>query len=191
MKVKFLPIDKELECEPGESLLKLCTRNGIEIKSVCHGVPSCAECRVRVVGGESNILPPSKAELALIGSSYYIDGRRLSCQVRPYGDIVVDLTEQIERADQGVKKLKGAKALGRGHELKATQSTLILQPNAKNGKNADESGAAGEANSAGSSKEASSAGQSEKSQGGGRSPRGGGQGGNGGNGNNRRGSRRR
>lgn len=127
MKVKFVPIDKELEVEPGESLLKLCTRNGIEIKSVCHGVPSCAECRVRVVGGVNNILPPSKAELALIGTSYYLDGRRLSCQVRPYGDIVVDLTEQLERVDQGTKKLKGAKVLGRGHELKATQSTLILE----------------------------------------------------------------
>ncbi len=127
MKVTFKPTGQEIEANSKDSLLKLCTRNGIAIKSVCHGVPSCAECRIRVVGGENNVLPPSKAELALIGSSYYIDGRRLSCQVRMFGDIVVDITEQLERVDTGNKKMKGARALGRGHELKATQSTLVLE----------------------------------------------------------------
>lgn len=131
MKIKFQPSGQEIEAEAGESLLKICIKNKIEIKSICHGVPSCAECRVRIAAGEHNILPPNKAELALIGSSYYIDGRRLSCQVRAYGDITVDLTEQLERTDQGTKKMKGARALGKGHDLRATQSTLILEKKPK------------------------------------------------------------
>ena len=63
-----------------------------------------AECRVKIVEGEHNVLPPSKAELNLIGTNYFVDQRRLSCQVRCYGNITVDLTEQIERSEIQNKK---------------------------------------------------------------------------------------
>ncbi len=76
--------------------------NGIYVKSVCRGVPSCAECRVRVVEGEHNVTPPASSELGLIGTGHFIDHRRLSCQLRCFGDITIDLTEQVEKE----KKIK-------------------------------------------------------------------------------------
>jgi len=97
MKVKFLPINKEIEINNNESVLELAKRTGIFIKSICGGVPSCSECRVKVVAGEHNILPPSFKEKSLIGSAYFIDHSRLSCQIKCLGDITVDLTEQIEK----------------------------------------------------------------------------------------------
>lgn len=101
MKVKFLPQNIEIPIEPGESVLEVAHKNGIPIRSTCNGMPSCAECRVNVVDGEYNVLPPSKKELSLIGTGYYIDQRRLSCQMHCFGDVTVDTTDHIERANEG------------------------------------------------------------------------------------------
>jgi ferredoxin len=130
MKIKFQPTGQEIEGDPNKSLLQLCTENQIEIKSICKGVPSCAECRVKIVEGEYNVVPPSKAEMSLIGTNYFIDQRRLACQVRCYGDITVDLTEQIERAEIQNKKVRGFRAPGqRGSHVESTakQGTLVLE----------------------------------------------------------------
>lgn len=101
MKVKFMPQNIEIPIEPGQSVLEVAHSNGIPIRSTCNGMPSCAECRVNVVDGEYNVLPPSKKELSLIGTGYYIDQRRLSCQMHCFGDVTVDTTEHIERASEG------------------------------------------------------------------------------------------
>jgi len=102
MKVKFVPQDIELEIKPDQSVMNLAHENNIAIRSVCNGMPSCAECRIRVVEGDHNVLPPGKKELNLIGTGYFIDQRRLSCQLYCFGDITVDLSEQIEKANEGL-----------------------------------------------------------------------------------------
>jgi ferredoxin len=133
MKIKFLPTQVEIEGDPNKTLLQLCTENKIEIKSICKGVPSCAECRVKLVSGEHNVTPPSKAELSLIGSNYFIDQRRLACQLHCFGDVVVDLTEQLERGDNQNKKVRGFRVQGQkgSHqpESHAKQGTLVLEEN--------------------------------------------------------------
>lgn len=101
MKVKFLPQDVEFEIESGQSVLNLAQEKGIPIHSTCNGMPSCAECRVKVVDGEYNLLPPSKKEISLIGTGYYIDHRRLACQMVCFGDVVVDTQEHQDRIGSG------------------------------------------------------------------------------------------
>jgi ferredoxin len=130
MKIKFLPTNQVLEGDPNKTLLQICNENKIEIKSICKGVPSCAECRIRLVEGEHNVMPPSKAELSLIGTNYFIDQRRLSCQIRCFGDITVDLSEQISRADTQKKKVRGFRQANHKSgqvETHAKQGTLILE----------------------------------------------------------------
>ena len=97
MKVKFLPSGKEYEIEVNETILHLAQRQGLYIQSVCKGIPSCAECRVKLIEGEHHVLPPSKKELSLIGTAHYVDLSRLSCQLRCFGDVTVDLSEQVEK----------------------------------------------------------------------------------------------
>lgn len=119
MKVKFVPQDVELEIEVGQTVMDLAHKNGIPIRSTCNGMPSCAECRVKVVDGDWNTNPPSRKELGLIGTGYYIDQRRLSCQMLCFGDITVDTAEQIEKAAEGpVTK----KFLTKVHKESAEQS---------------------------------------------------------------------
>ena len=97
MKIKFIPQNLEFEIKPNQSVLHAAQEHGVHIQSVCRGVPSCAECRVNIAEGEYNVLPPNAAELSLIGSAHFVDRRRLSCQLKCFGDVVIDLTEQVEK----------------------------------------------------------------------------------------------
>ncbi|MGZ3769926.1 MAG: 2Fe-2S iron-sulfur cluster-binding protein [Bdellovibrio sp.] len=125
MKIKFLPQNIEVEATPDKSVLQIATENHLEIRSICKGVPSCAECRVRVANGESNVLAPNKAELNLIGTNYFIDGRRLSCQLHCFGDVTIDLTEQVEKAENQTKKIRGFRST-KQVESKAVNDTMLL-----------------------------------------------------------------
>ena len=124
MKIKFVPVNIEVDVDPSKSLLQLATENGVKIKSVCGGVATCSECRVHIVEGENSVPDPSRTELNMIGSSYYIDGRRLSCQVRCFGSVTVDVTEQLNKVDTQ-KKVRGFKQKD-PKDLSAIQDTMIL-----------------------------------------------------------------
>lgn len=119
-----MPQNIEVDVDPSKSLMKIATENGLKIKSICGGVATCAECRVRIVEGENSIPEPSKLELNMIGTSYYIDGRRLSCQVHCFGSVTVDLTEQVNKVDTH-KKVRGFKQRD-PRELSAVHDTMIL-----------------------------------------------------------------
>jgi 2Fe-2S ferredoxin len=126
MKVTFIPLNKSIEIKPEESLLKAAKINGINIKSLCKGEAICCECRIKIVGGENNILPPTKNEISAIGSGYFIDQRRLACQVRCFGDITVDISEQLQKTETQSKKMKGVKK-GTVLESQAIQDTYLLK----------------------------------------------------------------
>lgn len=110
MKVRFVPQNLEFDIKPGETVLHVAQDHGVYIKSVCRGVPSCAECRVRVVEGEHNVLQPTSSELSLIGTAHFVDRRRLSCQLKCYGDITVDLSEQIEKEKKAMARSSRSRA---------------------------------------------------------------------------------
>lgn len=130
MKIKFIPQNVEVDVDPSKSLLQIATENGVKIKSICGGVATCAECRVKIVEGENSIPEPSKLELNMIGTSYYIDGRRLSCQVHCFGSVTVDLTEQLNKVDTQ-KKVRGFKQRD-PKELSAVHDTMILNKKVTN-----------------------------------------------------------
>jgi 2Fe-2S ferredoxin len=123
MKVKFVPNNVEFEIKPNESVLKVAHDNGIHIKSVCKGVPSCAECKIQIADGEYNVFKPSPAEVNLIGSAHFVDHSRLACQLKCFGDVTIDLAEQIEKAKRNLvgKRPKGI-AAGDDYDPGASQA---------------------------------------------------------------------
>lgn len=127
MKIRFEPMGLEVEATPDKSLLTIAQENNIQIRSICKGQVSCGECRVKIIEGENNVPPPTKAELNLIGTTYFIDGRRLSCRANAFGNITVDLTEQLETKEGGSKKIRGFKSKNSSsNESHAVQGTLVL-----------------------------------------------------------------
>lgn len=125
MKIKFLPQDIIIETDSEKSLLEIAWANNIPIKSICKGVPSCGECRIKIVEGDNNINPPARNEQSIVGTNYFLDGRRLSCQVYCFGDITVDMKEQLDRDDSSSKKIRGFKS-DKTYESKAVVDTMIL-----------------------------------------------------------------
>ncbi len=120
MKVKFLPQNVEFEIKPHQSVMELAHSKGIYIKSICNGEPSCTECRVRILEGENCVLPPLSHEKDLIGTGYFLDQRRLSCQLKCYGDVVIDLSEQVEKEkNEALRKRKkaGVREEGASHAI--------------------------------------------------------------------------
>lgn len=126
MKIKFVPQNVEFEIKPNESVLKVAQDNGLHIKSVCKGVPSCAECMVKVVDGDYNVFKPTPAEVNLIGSAYFVDRRRLSCQLKCFGDVTIDLADQIEKANRIVtKKPRGGRQAVAGEDFDPGASSAV------------------------------------------------------------------
>jgi ferredoxin len=125
MKVKFMPSEEEHEIEFNETILHLAQRSGLHIQSVCKGLPSCAECRIQIVEGEHHVLPPSKKELDLIGTAHYVDRSRLSCQLRCFGDVIVDLSEQIEKEKRATQKPRDRMSRKDGKESSAILGGIL------------------------------------------------------------------
>ena len=101
MKIKFIPQNIEVNVESSKNVLEISRELGFSIQSSCNGMCSCGDCRVFVKEGESNLPVPSNKELKLIGQGYYLDQRRLACQLYCFGNVVIDLSEQEERFSQG------------------------------------------------------------------------------------------
>lgn len=101
MKVKFVPQNVEFEIRPGQSVLELAQEKGVHIRTSCNGLPSCAECRIRVTEGDYNVSPPTTKELNLIGTGYFLDQRRLSCQLTCFGDVTIDTSEHVGKEGEG------------------------------------------------------------------------------------------
>lgn len=128
MKIKIEPTGQEIENNPNKSLLRICQENQVHINSICKGVPKCAECRIRIIKGDENVLPPNSTEKAILGNNYYLDGRRLACQVHAFGDITIDISEQVERDQSAHKKVRGFRSQGQQQQQpsKAVLDTYIL-----------------------------------------------------------------
>ena len=101
MKVKFVPQNVEFDIRPGQSVLELAQEKGVHIRTSCNGLPSCAECRIRVTEGDYNVSPPTTKELNLIGTGYFLDQRRLSCQLTCFGDVTIDTSEHVGKEGEG------------------------------------------------------------------------------------------
>ena len=125
MKVKFVPQNVEFEIKPNDSVLKIAQDNGLHIKSVCKGVPSCAECVVKISAGDYNVFKPTPAEVNLIGSAYFVDQRRLSCQLKCFGDITIDLSEQMEKASRIVTKKPRGRQIQTGDDFDPGASKAV------------------------------------------------------------------
>jgi hypothetical protein len=64
--------------------------------------------------------------LNLLGTNYFVDHRRLACQVKCFGSVVVDLSEQVEKAESQNKKIRGFRSSKGDVDSHAKQGTMIL-----------------------------------------------------------------
>lgn len=90
-RVTFLPLENSIELEPFESVFMAARRNQIGISTACAGKGTCGLCRVKVIAGEENLPDVSPLEKRHLGNTYFLTKLRLSCQLRPTGDVTVEV----------------------------------------------------------------------------------------------------
>ena len=89
--------EKEIEVEPGNSLLGTLANEQIFLPSACGGGGSCGMCRCQVLEGGGTILP---TETGFFSRKEQQDHWRLGCQVKVREDMKIHINPQIF----GIKK---------------------------------------------------------------------------------------
>ncbi len=122
-KIAFMPSGKRGNFPQGTKILDAARELGVDIDTVCGGRALCGRCQVEFIEGEfakhgisskhSNISARSDAETKFATRKNLGSERRLSCQSRLLGDIVVDVPQESQLHQQLVRK-----------EFEATEITI-------------------------------------------------------------------
>jgi uncharacterized 2Fe-2S/4Fe-4S cluster protein (DUF4445 family) len=112
--VVFTPSGKRGRFELGTPILSAARSLGVDIDSVCGGRAMCTRCQVLIAEGEfakhnvrssaDHLSPMSAPEQRLADRKLLAAGRRLSCQARLQGDVVVDVPASSQVHRQVVRK---------------------------------------------------------------------------------------
>jgi uncharacterized 2Fe-2S/4Fe-4S cluster protein (DUF4445 family) len=113
--VEFEPIGRRIEVAEGTNLLAASQDGGIQLTSLCGGVGSCLECRVRLVSGQ--VSPPSLLELDAIGQEDLSAGWRLACQTTVLDNTIVDIPPESLTAPQRLQL--------EGEEIASTSDPVV------------------------------------------------------------------
>lgn len=79
------------EVAEGENLLEASRRVDAPVQTLCNGIASCIQCRVRIVEGDEHLSPPESLEKDRIGNIFHLTRERMGCQAKVYGDVVVEV----------------------------------------------------------------------------------------------------
>ena len=114
-RIVFTPSGKRGEFEDGVSVLEAARKLGVDLDSVCGGRGICSRCQIEIAEGEfSKHALVSSADHATAWNAVeqrYVEkrgalksGRRLGCQARLGGDLVVDVPPESQVHRQVVRK---------------------------------------------------------------------------------------
>lgn len=84
--------EKELETEPGSTLLSTLSSNEVLLPSACGGGGTCGMCRVQVTDGGGTILPTEKG---FFSRKEQQDNWRLGCQVKVREDMKIKVPAEV------------------------------------------------------------------------------------------------
>ncbi len=113
-RVVFTPSGRRGEFEIGTRLLDAARLLGVDIASICGGRALCGRCQVTCSEGEfqkhgiasrvSHLSAPGRAESTYARRANLAVGRRLSCQSKIEGDLVIDVPSESQVHRQVVRK---------------------------------------------------------------------------------------
>lgn len=89
-KLTYFPDTREVEAQPGDTILQTSLKNDIPHTHVCGGNARCTTCRVIVLEGLQNCsFPRNEKEQRLADRLHFDSTIRLACQTRVLGDVKV------------------------------------------------------------------------------------------------------
>jgi uncharacterized 2Fe-2S/4Fe-4S cluster protein (DUF4445 family) len=114
----FTPSGLKYRSGQGETLLQVAQDAGVAIRSLCGGYGQCHQCWVEISEGKhskfgvnckaENVSRMTSLERQLIADNPSYRGKRLACQTRIQGDLVIDVPEESQEHKAYISK-KSAK----------------------------------------------------------------------------------
>jgi Na+-transporting NADH:ubiquinone oxidoreductase subunit F len=89
--------EKEIEVNPGSTLLSTLSQEKLYLPSACGGGGTCGLCRCQVESGGGSILP---TEVGFFTRRQMLENWRLGCQLKVREDLVIKVPEEV----LGIKK---------------------------------------------------------------------------------------
>ena len=96
--IDFQPIGRRGLARSGQTLLEAAQAAGVGLASVCGGMGTCEECRLRLVTG--SLSAPTPTEMAALGHADLAAGWRLACQAEPLSDVRLHIPPESLTAAQ-------------------------------------------------------------------------------------------
>ena len=113
-KVAFMPSGKRGVFDKNTTILDAARSLGVDLDSVCGGRAICGRCQIEVSEGEfaklaisskiKHISPFNQSEIKYEKRKSLANNRRLGCQSKILGDIVVDIPPESQLHQQLVRK---------------------------------------------------------------------------------------
>ena len=95
--VNFLPINKTVSADKGETILDVALNHDIPLQHACGGFCACTTCHVIVKEGLENLSPMEEEESERIqGIDRFCKESRLGCQTKVLGDTKVEIVNLDE-----------------------------------------------------------------------------------------------
>ncbi len=88
-RIDFEPLGRRGVILPGQTLLDAAQAAGVGLASVCGGIGTCEECRVRLESGR--LTPLTLIEQSVLSKADLAAGIRLACQAEPLSDVKLDI----------------------------------------------------------------------------------------------------
>ena len=97
-KIKFLPLNREVEIKQETSVLSLALNNKVHIDNSCGGSGSCGTCQIRIGPGSVEPSPRTDVEEEMAKARNFSSDERLACQVDAIDglEIIVKIQPQEE-----------------------------------------------------------------------------------------------
>jgi uncharacterized 2Fe-2S/4Fe-4S cluster protein (DUF4445 family) len=90
--IRFVPLGKKKEIRSGATILAAANQVEVPIGQSCNGDGICGWCKVRVVEGLDQLVPPGPLEAKLIKEKEFARDERAACLAKIKGDITVTTT---------------------------------------------------------------------------------------------------
>jgi len=112
--VLFMPSGLRGQFPIGTTVLQAAQRLGVDLESICGGQGQCRKCQVLpqeglfakhgITSRLEHLSPLTETELRHQSKKRLKDGRRLGCNARLLGDLVVDVPEESQQHKQHIAK---------------------------------------------------------------------------------------
>ena len=112
--VVFTPSGRRGRFLKGTTILQAARSLGVDLDSVCGGRAMCGRCQIELSIGSfskhgvesrsEHLGPFSEMEKEYAKSHEFLDGRRLGCSVKIFGDVVIDVPPESQVHRQVVRK---------------------------------------------------------------------------------------